>query len=194
MGRSQVVKAAGFDPAIPGSNPGAPAIHLDRQFGSSIARSALPRPMPRTVKAWLQGLDVALRRGLDRAHRRTRRPADSRSRAQSARLAADAPDLDSILPGGAGAILQGLPSGAATVGWGKRAAGPARSSTRPLDHPAHTPKDRAFGGLGTPIFLIGILLNRYPRVTLEQFQVVPTRKNRALQSQCQLRMYRYKIL
>ena len=96
---------------------------------------------------------------------RSLRPADSRPRARSTRLAADAPHLDSMLPGGA-----------ATAGWGSRAAGPDQSSTRPLDHPADGPKDRAFGGRRTSIFLIGILLNRYPRVTLEQFQVVPTRK------------------
>ena len=45
VGRSQAVKAAGFDPAIPGSNPGAPANRYDqmvvrgpvRRGGSSSA-------------------------------------------------------------------------------------------------------------------------------------------------------------
>ena len=48
VGRSQAVKAAGFDPAIPGSNPGAPANRYDQmvvrgpcQAGQVFFRSAV---------------------------------------------------------------------------------------------------------------------------------------------------------
>ena len=79
-----------------------------------------------------------------------------------------------MLPGGAGVALQGLLSGAAMVGWGEARRGPGTELDQaPRSPPLIPPKDLAFGGPGTSISLIGILLKWYPRVTLEQFQVVP---------------------
>jgi len=44
MGRGQVVKASGFDPVIPGSNPGAPANDYRYSGGSQSDMSGISSP------------------------------------------------------------------------------------------------------------------------------------------------------